>query len=159
MESVTNKILHKYDAETTDLLDALLEIFEAYDSKKTAEKFKKTCLQIVFQTVLLYKQKVILKENFYSIKNSFRYVCSSTTNAFRYGNFNDATVVRIAGHVKQFEKDFLTLLGDHAPEKLKKKIRWTATLIGNPEFLSFSYKHPRFKHVVFTLVHYLEITR
>jgi len=157
-QAIANQILKKYDTETSQLITALTEIIEGYATRSVALEFRDNIMKITFHTILLYKQKHLQKEDFNSIKYSFRYVCSSVTNAYRYGTADSAAISRISQFIRQFQTALLTALGSHADQHMEA-ITSTIGYISNESFLSYAYRQPQFKIVAFTLVHYLETTR
>jgi len=157
-QAITNQILKKYDTETSQLIAALTEMIETYETKLVALEFRDHIMKITFHTILLYKQKLLDRDHFNAIKYSFRYVCSSTTNAYRYRTADSSAISRISQFIRQFQTDLLEALGNHA-DTLRDAITATVGYISNEAFLTFAYRQPQFKIVAYTLVHYLETTR
>eukprot|EP01121_Diplochlamys_sp_Union-15-3_P014470 TRINITY_DN4609_c0_g2_i1.p1 TRINITY_DN4609_c0_g2~~TRINITY_DN4609_c0_g2_i1.p1 ORF type:complete len:164 (+),score=17.46 TRINITY_DN4609_c0_g2_i1:84-575(+) len=159
LESLTGRMIKKYDEETSDLLTVLLNMIEAWKGKKASEKFRKDVLGIVFKMILLYKQKQLNKETFNTFKYSFRFICSSMTNAYRNysGQLDEKTLQRIKTYIDKFKNDLTTIAEAH-DKKLAQKIESTVSFVGNVEFLTFASKSPTFKAVIFVLMSYLART-
>eukprot|EP01121_Diplochlamys_sp_Union-15-3_P014469 TRINITY_DN4609_c0_g1_i1.p1 TRINITY_DN4609_c0_g1~~TRINITY_DN4609_c0_g1_i1.p1 ORF type:complete len:178 (+),score=20.84 TRINITY_DN4609_c0_g1_i1:44-535(+) len=159
LESITGRLIKKYDEETSDLLTVLLNMIEAWKGKKASEQFRKDVLGIVFKMILLYKQKHLNKKTFNTFKHSFRFVCSSTTNAYRNfsGHLDAKAIQRINFYVDKFKNDLKTIAEMH-DKKLAQKIESTVSFVGNVEFLTFASKSPTFKVVIFVLMSYLART-
>jgi len=160
IDGLTSRLIKKYDEETSELLNVLLNIIESFQDKKASDQFRSNVMGIVFKVVLLYKQKHLTKEAFNSLKYSFRFVCSSTTNAYRnlHGKFDQKTVERIQKYIDRFKNELITIL-QPLDKKVVDKVEEAVTFAGSAPFLMFASKSPQFKNVVFVLVSYLARTK
>eukprot|EP01103_Thecamoeba_quadrilineata_P006836 TRINITY_DN16572_c0_g1_i1.p1 TRINITY_DN16572_c0_g1~~TRINITY_DN16572_c0_g1_i1.p1 ORF type:complete len:175 (-),score=33.04 TRINITY_DN16572_c0_g1_i1:216-740(-) len=163
--NIAQNIFKKYNSKTMNLVHILGEIIEDYESKERADQFLNDLLRVTFDAVVLYKQNRISPEELSNLRCTFRYICSSTTNAYRYGNMDSASILRISDHVSNFHREFQSVLcggsnirhtSSPTQNPLQLKIQDTISYVGSVEFLTFAVLHPRFKEVVFSLVHYLE---
>eukprot|EP01103_Thecamoeba_quadrilineata_P001379 TRINITY_DN11225_c0_g1_i1.p1 TRINITY_DN11225_c0_g1~~TRINITY_DN11225_c0_g1_i1.p1 ORF type:complete len:216 (-),score=34.78 TRINITY_DN11225_c0_g1_i1:52-636(-) len=183
--NLANNIFKKYNSKTMNLINVLCQIIEDYESKERSEQFFNDVMKITFDAVLLYTQNRISKEDLNPIRYVFRYVCSSLTNAFRYGNMDNNSISRISDHISQFCKEVQSVLcggsqianttstsspthsnsqsscsspipSQSSQNALRTKISDTVGYVSSCEFISFASKHPHFKEVIFSLVYYLE---
>mmetsp|Transcript_5804 Transcript_5804/g.6303 ORF Transcript_5804/g.6303 Transcript_5804/m.6303 type:complete len:159 (+) Transcript_5804:74-550(+) len=158
MEAIQRKVLTKLDAESARLMDYITKLIHDYTDDATAQKFRKSVYAIFFRVVLLYKQNQINKDDFLTLKYSFRYMCSSTTNYFRYNKVETQSIERITKWIAKFKADLIGVLVKY-DEKLCDKITDTMRCVEEKEFLQFAITREDFKEVVYVFLGYLDRTR
>jgi len=156
---LTTTFLKRYNEMITEIMEVLTEIITDYDCKERAEQFASDTYRVFLDSLLWWRQQLMGRTDLKLLKYSFRYVCSSITNAYKYARLDEGAALRIAGFIEQTETEFVRLLGHNASPSTKARIDSTVGFIRQKSFVLFASKHPRFKEIVYSLVYYLEKTK
>lgn len=132
MESLKQSLFQKYilDEHTNSMLEAIVEISAQHESKQFSEQLKKNIMKLALKVAVLYKQRVIMVEQFKDLRVSFRRVCSSIVNSFRLQTVHQS-VNRIEKLCVKFQEDLLQVLAPVVSEAFVTMIKETISYIGS----------------------------
>ena len=83
--TVRKQLFKKFmDEYSKELIENVTDIYACYSTKEKANRLQEEILEGLAKMLILYRRKVVDKKNLVPLRRSFRLICSSITNSFRY---------------------------------------------------------------------------